>query len=234
MHVYNVHCKHIILGASADNAYASFLDSFFDADLATRIILLEGPPFAREFRNLLNRFSIVQFPALFKKMMLQNDRSKPLTKFAEVDLIEFEVRPSDSASNIAHPTTPGSDDAVMTRKSSQTAGQAISVFDHDKLNDDKDVRSTNSSLDVELESVPKPKTSQKVVRQGPQPKNIRDTLRKIARQQLDVTPLSLDFGKVKVLAATELGVDSDFWGSNDNDTLYRESKAVIKEAVVSV
>lgn len=84
LYLHNVHCKHIIFGASTDNSYASYLGSFHDVDIATRIRLLEGPPFAAEFKTILPRFKQLKFPEIFRstKIDITQRQFSPMKKAA--------------------------------------------------------------------------------------------------------------------------------------------------------
>lgn len=86
LYVYNVHCKHIIFGASADNSYASFLGSFHDIDVATRIRLLEGPPFAIEFKTILPRFKQLRFPEIFRSTKIDITQRQHFSTFKKSDV----------------------------------------------------------------------------------------------------------------------------------------------------
>ncbi|KAJ5192190.1 CCCH zinc finger DNA binding protein [Penicillium cf. viridicatum] len=59
----DVHCQHIIFCGSADNGYARVLGSYRGSD---RISLVEGPPFARELRELACDFETTSFPEVFR------------------------------------------------------------------------------------------------------------------------------------------------------------------------
>lgn len=233
MHVYNVHCKHIIFGASADNAYASFLSSSFEADIATRIILLEGPPFAFEFRNIISRFSTTQFPTVFKDTLLKDDKVKPRSAVLERDLIDFDAQSR---------STPGIDQSSASQRATYSGPVATTLPNRSRkawpVNDgasseDEDERSTSSSTKVEIETNPITQSGSDVPMTDTEYKNAWQTLRKCTRQQLELTPLALDFAKVKATAAAELGKTSEWWGSNDSEPLYKDSKQVIKDEIVS-
>ncbi|KAF8441261.1 hypothetical protein BGX38DRAFT_816621 [Terfezia claveryi] len=63
-HLSNLSCKQVILGASHDNGYARILSSIVaNGENPSRITLLEGVPFGKEFNNL--PFSRVMWSNLF-------------------------------------------------------------------------------------------------------------------------------------------------------------------------
>ena len=71
LYVYNVRCKQIIFGASADNGFASFLGSFLiDTNILSRIKLLKGQPFAQEFSSILPKLRWTEFPNVFRSEAL--------------------------------------------------------------------------------------------------------------------------------------------------------------------
>ena len=66
----NVHCHHIILGASANNAHAQLLKPFsLNAKVANKITLLKGPPFAtEEMAAMALKFNTFAFEGVFRKV----------------------------------------------------------------------------------------------------------------------------------------------------------------------
>jgi hypothetical protein len=69
-YVLDIHCEHIVFCGSADNGYARVLGSHRGSD---RISLVEGPPFARELRDLASEFQTTSFPKVFRsKKMSRN------------------------------------------------------------------------------------------------------------------------------------------------------------------
>ncbi|OJJ46820.1 hypothetical protein ASPZODRAFT_131709 [Penicilliopsis zonata CBS 506.65] len=67
----DLHCRHIIFGGSTDNGYARILVPCSDHD-ADKVTLLEGPPFARELKELASRFRHKSFPTLFRSAKIPN------------------------------------------------------------------------------------------------------------------------------------------------------------------
>ncbi|EEU42696.1 uncharacterized protein NECHADRAFT_84191 [Fusarium vanettenii 77-13-4] len=70
-HFDNVHCRRIILGASADNGYARLLGKYAgDKDSQERIALIEGPSFARELKEIADQFETCSFVNVFASQTL--------------------------------------------------------------------------------------------------------------------------------------------------------------------
>ena len=70
--VDNLHCKHIIFGASADNGYARLLEAYAGRE---DITLLEGPPFGRELVPIAARSQTTVFDSVFRKTKKQLEQS---------------------------------------------------------------------------------------------------------------------------------------------------------------
>jgi hypothetical protein len=69
--IINVHCLHIIFCASADNGYARVLGPHRNSNTSkSQITLVEGPPFAREIRELAPAFRTTSFPEVFRSQKL--------------------------------------------------------------------------------------------------------------------------------------------------------------------
>lgn len=67
IHIEDVHCKHVILGGSADNGYARLLGPYSDDKaIRKRITMLEGPPFAQELSALVGKFNQCSFSEIFR------------------------------------------------------------------------------------------------------------------------------------------------------------------------
>ncbi|ESZ96593.1 hypothetical protein SBOR_3015 [Sclerotinia borealis F-4128] len=67
----DVQCRVIIFGGSADNGYARLLQPYVgDHAKSSRIILLEGPPFAKELAVLKDKFLVMHLPGLFRNTKL--------------------------------------------------------------------------------------------------------------------------------------------------------------------
>lgn len=75
LYVGQVQCKHIIFGGSSDNGYARLLGPYSGNDLVRkRVTLLEGPPFAAELSDLVNKFHKTSFPTVFRSVKLPSRR----------------------------------------------------------------------------------------------------------------------------------------------------------------
>lgn len=66
--IIDVHCLHILFCASADNGYARVLGPY--RNTKDQITLVEGPPFAREIKELTSSFSTTSFPEVFRAQKL--------------------------------------------------------------------------------------------------------------------------------------------------------------------
>lgn len=75
----DIQCKAVIFGGSADNGYARLLQPYVDNSKSKRLILIEGPPFAKELAVLKDRFLVARFPQVFRNTRLQSSRLSFLT-----------------------------------------------------------------------------------------------------------------------------------------------------------
>lgn len=67
----DVQCRAVIFGGSADNGYARILQPYVgNTAKSNRIILLEGPPFAKELAIMKEKFLVARFPGVFRKTKL--------------------------------------------------------------------------------------------------------------------------------------------------------------------
>lgn len=67
----DVQCKAVIFGGSADNGYARLLQPYVgDNSKSNQIILIEGPPFARELAVLQEKFLVARYPDVFRNSKL--------------------------------------------------------------------------------------------------------------------------------------------------------------------
>ncbi|KAE8154530.1 hypothetical protein BDV25DRAFT_147430 [Aspergillus avenaceus] len=69
--IIDVHCQRILFCASADNGYARVLGPYRESD---RISLVEGPPFAREMKELSSNFATAVFPDVFRSNKIPSRR----------------------------------------------------------------------------------------------------------------------------------------------------------------
>jgi hypothetical protein len=71
----DVQCQAVIFGGSADNGYARLLLPYVgDNSKSNRIILIEGPPFAKELAVLKDKFLVARFPDIFRNSKLPSQR----------------------------------------------------------------------------------------------------------------------------------------------------------------
>lgn len=76
--IIDVHCLHIMFCASADNGYARVLGPH--RNTKNQITLVEGPPFAREIKELASSFQTTSFPEVFRTQKLSKHISINSTK----------------------------------------------------------------------------------------------------------------------------------------------------------
>ncbi len=71
----DVQCKAVVFGGCADDGYARLLQPYSgDKSRSSRIILIEGPPFAKELAKLKDQFLVARFPDLFRATKLMPRR----------------------------------------------------------------------------------------------------------------------------------------------------------------
>lgn len=95
--IIDVHCLHVVFCASADNGYARVLGPHRSSKTSrNKITLVEGPPFAREIRELAPAFATTSFPEVFRLQKLNRrvsfsnvpttpmDTSTPVSNYASI------------------------------------------------------------------------------------------------------------------------------------------------------
>jgi hypothetical protein len=71
----DVQCKAVVFGGSADDGYARLLAPYSgDESKSNRVVLIEGPPFAKELDKLKDKFLVARFPGLFRSTKLTTRR----------------------------------------------------------------------------------------------------------------------------------------------------------------
>ncbi|TGO23095.1 hypothetical protein BPAE_0144g00150 [Botrytis paeoniae] len=77
----DVQCRAVIFGGSADNGYARILQPYVgNIAKSNRVVLLEGPPFAKELAIMKEKFLVARFPGVFRNTKLSVRRvSLPTT-----------------------------------------------------------------------------------------------------------------------------------------------------------
>ncbi|WQF80702.1 hypothetical protein CDEST_05716 [Colletotrichum destructivum] len=122
--VDDVHCRHILFGASADSGYVRLLGSYLETEeVRKKVILIEGPPFAQELAEIRHRFRVASFNKVFRRQKLVNFKRK---------VSGYYVTPpptpsSDYASAAAKPAS-SSAPVHMPRRSSASSNAASSVL----------------------------------------------------------------------------------------------------------
>lgn len=252
MYVYNVHCKQIIFGASADNGYASFLSSFFiGTDVSSRIRLLKGPPFSFEFKSVLPKFRWTEFNNVFRSDFIS---AEPLQHHGPRRVPEVEpqtAHESFSGSKTHSSSTPwsaqGNSELYATRAAtSDTVTLALGNANLPSRPKKSGVEQYDDPNGVAVSNVLQYVHSRTVSRTSssspPQSgHNARPTANDVAAalisstyERLHVSPKALDFGVVKQMVEEKLGLTFAFWGKDDRDEWFSKSKNIIKMAVVSI
>jgi hypothetical protein len=112
----DVHCQHIIFCGSGDNGYARVLGPHRGSD---HISLVEGPPFARELRDLASDFETTSFPEVFRSKKMS--RKVSLGDTTAIPLPTPPRTPTPNYASIAKRTPPISNDSTpMTNTSTKT------------------------------------------------------------------------------------------------------------------
>ena len=85
--IKDVHCNHIIFGASADNGYARLLEAYAGNE---RLTLLEGPPFARELASIVRQSQTTQFASVFRS----SKKDPVIDQLSQLSLFSPEAAPA--------------------------------------------------------------------------------------------------------------------------------------------
>lgn len=199
-----------------------------DVDVPARIRLLKGPPFSREFQNLLHKFQWTEFKNVFRDSLLSNDGS-------QINI------PTNSSSVLDEPDVGKTSHASLLPWTFSGKNEGHRHAQHIPLvtTDNRTPSSNNSAAHHELQYGVDARSNEEFVSreaaQGNQPddREIVGALVSATRQILDRTPRALDFGAVKAQAEQLYGLRPDFWGTSEKDKWFLRSKNVIKWAVVS-
>lgn len=71
----DVQSQAVIFGGSADSGYARLLQPYVgDSSKSKRIVLIEGPPFAKDLARLKEKFLVASFPDIFRDTKLSPRR----------------------------------------------------------------------------------------------------------------------------------------------------------------
>ncbi|ORY01746.1 C-x8-C-x5-C-x3-H type zinc finger protein-like protein [Clohesyomyces aquaticus] len=90
----NVQCLHVVFGGSADSGYARLLGPYRDS---SKVTLLEGPPFAKELKELSDCLPTMKITEVFRQSKLHVDKTP------------------------SPPTSPGSENSAVTNYASVVA-----------------------------------------------------------------------------------------------------------------
>ena len=250
LYVYNVHCKQIVFGGSADNGFASFLSSsFIDTDVSSRLRLLKGPPFSFEFKNILPKFGWTEFPHVFNSDFISNQPALQPNTWRKSQDVEH-LRTSGQASSItvdspAMPWRPRNWGEMLTDKVPRNGNAAVGSrrppavsqpkgAEVDEDSDGEGVEISAKLQDILLSGSPQPSSSQIPTTRrtsSPNPDVVVATLISCTNERLEESPKALDFGVVKQRVEQRLGLPPGFWGRDESNQWYSRSKNVIKMAV---
>jgi len=250
LYVYNVHCKQIIFGASADNGYASFLSSFFvGTDVSSRIRILKGPPFSYEFKTLLPQFKWTEFTNVFRSDFISHELVQHLVWRKSQELESQHARDSAVGFTVDNEPVSSSGDYQGLYATNTSISEATSQLpkeltipsrprileiDHDgKENGVRLGQNLQQGLSPSASSTSSGPTLQGHTGQLPTASEAAAALIASTNEFLQLFPKNLDFGAVKQQAAQRLGVTSDFWLDRHGDEWFSRSKNIIKMAVVS-
>jgi hypothetical protein len=71
----DLHCYHVIFGASSDNGYARLLGPYSSNEKnSKRITMLTGPPLAKELAELAEKLNVMSAPSIFRSTKIPSRR----------------------------------------------------------------------------------------------------------------------------------------------------------------
>lgn len=71
----DLHCYHVVFGASSDNGYARLLGPYSsDEKNSKRVTMLVGPPLAKELAELAGKLSVMSTPNIFRSTKIPTRR----------------------------------------------------------------------------------------------------------------------------------------------------------------
>lgn len=248
--MYNVHCKQIVFGASADNGYASFLSSFFlDTDVSSRLRLLKGPPWSFEFKNILPKFRWAKFPNVFNNNFISNESTLQQNTWRRSEDVEhFRTSGQLSSTTVENPAVPWRPSAwgqMQTGKASANGTSmaaskpVLPMYETRGAGVDDHSDGEGTYISAQLQSVhlsgsPRPSSS-RIATTGrtvsPVPEEVVAALINCTRERLEKTPTGIDFGVVKRRVEQKLCLTPAFWGRDESSQWFSRSKNVIKMAV---
>ncbi|KAJ9606162.1 hypothetical protein H2200_009123 [Cladophialophora chaetospira] len=210
LYVYNVHCKQIIFGGSADNGYASFLGSIYDTDISSRIKLLKGLPFAPEFTNILPKLQWTEFTDIFRSESLVDETQPKYYARQSMDPIKDQNKTTETTAPDSPPSINGHE-----------GGTRLGRYQKDSDTDSDDVA-----------IAPLGPVLTDLTNEAPPPaKEVEAALIASTNARLALKPEAIDFGSVKHDVELKLGLTSDYWGKNEQTEWFVKSKNIIKKAV---
>ncbi|KAI9774907.1 MAG: hypothetical protein M1840_000123 [Geoglossum simile] len=129
LHLNDCHCRQIYLGASHDNGYARPLETLLNDDrsAASKVTLIEGPPFAAELAQLTPKLKVINFPDLFRQEKVPTTlKTSTLPSYAATAATFVPASASPPTTRTVRSTSPHS--AATTNTSSRAAYPANTVI----------------------------------------------------------------------------------------------------------
>jgi len=78
LHLYDCHCRQVVLGCSHDNDYSPLLEEIIpDQAVLNRVTLLEGVPFEKDMVALKSHFKTTKFVDIFQSIKLGPPSTQP-------------------------------------------------------------------------------------------------------------------------------------------------------------
>lgn len=166
---------------------------------------------------MLSKFKWTEFKTVFRGELISSQPKHLHTRQRSVEADEAHARESSSVSKLGTPALPWRPKVNPGQHSSNATLQSYDP------NDLIDMSSGSSGRGTPI------------LRSGtPTAEEIVTALVCSAVERLKQTPLDINFGVVKAMAAQKLGVSINFWGTNDQYEWFSKSKNIIKKTTVSV
>ena len=152
MHIMNVHCQHIILGGSADNGYARLLGPYIaNEEQSKRITMLEGPRFARELVEFVDKFATTSFESVFRKTKLTARKvsfnisppTSPSPNYAGAVVQNLPLRPNPNAPSVPNSKLEMAEQTILRNSLGQRIDTPLRYSQND-LNDLRQRKLCNS------------------------------------------------------------------------------------------
>ena len=254
--LYDVHCRRLFLAACTDSDYASFIKSFYDIDVPSRLRLLKGPEFAFEFRPVLHSYRQLEFPNIFRGEKLPSLRYSPPGRNASLWPALPSKRKADSGdgdwgqyhnvnNKAAYTATWNQTPAYYPGSISWTAGSQRSAGLTKTGPAGSPTLPASAAVVSHAPGRTSPGTSSRTTvptnvatppQQPASPPNkplaVERALVQSTLEDLTRDPRQCQHGRIRHLAGAKLGVSPAFWGIQDGP-MFESSKRVIKWTTVS-